>query len=417
MPDTKTGGRSAKGLREAMTDGSLGMHRTGRRASLSTTDWQHAMQAYAAQQPRAQVPIRCTVMRGGTSKGLYFVDGDLPGDDQAMRRVLLAAMGSPDLRQINGMGGGDSLTSKVAIVGPSAHPDADLDYCFAQVSVERAVVDTTPSCGNILAGVGPFAIEAGLIAPQGRETELTVRDVNTGAFIDVTVPTPGGKVLYAGSTAIDGVPGTGAPVLLGFRQIAGSKTGRMLPTGTVCDEIDGVRVTCLDVAMPCVLIAAETLGKSGHEIPEALNADTSLLARLQRIRLEAGARMGLGDVAALVIPKVALLSRPTTGGSICSRYFVPHRCHVAHAVTGAICVASSVYLEGSVGQALGHVLAGPPPEVVIEHPSGNRLAIRVTPSGSGAGLTIDGAAVVSTYRTLFRGQVLVPGELWDQDGA
>jgi 2-methylaconitate cis-trans-isomerase PrpF len=349
-------------------------------------------------------------MRGGTSRGPYFLGDDLPADVALRDRVLLAAMGSPDLRQIDGLGGADTLTSKVAIVSPSPRPGVDVDYLFAQVSVDRAIVDTAPSCGNMLAGVGPFAIERGLVLAARGETRVQIFNVNTASRIEAVVQTPDGAVEYEGNQAIDGVPGSAAPILLNFSHIVGSKCGRLLPTGAPRDEIDGVAVSCIDVAMPMVMLSAVELGLTGYETEE-LMADRGLLARLERIRLEAGRRMGLGDVGDSVVPKLALLAEPRAGGAICSRYFTPHRLHAAHAVTGAICVAAGIVTPGSVPASLADVASIADSVVRIEHPSGS-LDVRLTTSRSNHKVEIVSAGILRTARKIMEGELFVPAGIW-----
>lgn len=351
-------------------------------------------------------------MRGGTSKGPYFRMSDLPEDPEKRDRVLLAAMGSPDVRQINGIGGADTLTSKVAMVGPSSVTGCDIDYLFAQVSVDRPVVDTAPSCGNMLAGVGPFAIEAGMVAAKDDETTVTIYNVNTASRIEAVVKTPGGVVEYDGNAAIDGVPGTAAPILLKFMDVAGSKTAALLPTGLPREEIDGIEVTCMDVAMPMVIMKASDLGKSGYESKAALDGDADMLKRLTRIRLEAGRRMGLGDVSGKVIPKVGLIAAPRHDGSITSRYFVPHNCHAAHAVTGGICVATCAVMKETVADGVARVKKTSVEQIVIEHPSGN-LAVELSVDGWGPDLTFVYGGMLRTARRLFQGELLVPASVWD----
>jgi len=357
-----------------------------------------------------QRAIPCLFMRGGTSRGPYFLADDLPADIAVRDRVLLAAMGSPDLRQIDGIGGADTLTSKVAIVSPSKHPDADVDYLFAQVSIETAFVDTAPSCGNMLAGVGPFAIERGLIAATHGETRVRIFNVNTASRIEAVIKTPGGHVEYEGEQAIDGVPGTAAPIFLNFSDIVGSKCGALFPTGASCDQIDGIAVTCIDVAMPMMLIAAAELGLSGYETDELANS-SELLERIERIRREAGARMGLGDVSQLVVPKVGLLARPRAGGAITSRYLTPHRLHAAHAVTGGICVGSAALISGTTAYALADRASVDAGLVTIEHPSGT-LTLKIERGGTDAEPTIVAAGTVRTARKLFDGAVFVPRIAW-----
>lgn len=361
-----------------------------------------------------QRSIPCVMMRGGTSRGLYFRASDLPRDTATRDAVLLAAMGSADPAQIDGAGGATSVTSKVAIVSPSSHPWADVDYLFAQVGVEKAVVDTQPSCGNILAGVGPFAIEAGYVAAEAGETTVRIHNVNTGALIECTVQTPGRQITYDGATAIDGVPGTAAPVRLAFRDIAGSKTGRLLPTGNARDTVRAVQVTCVDLAMPMVLVAAESLGKSGYETKEALDADTEFLDRLEGIRRDAGRLMGLGDVSESVVPKIAILAEPQGGSGVSSRYFVPERCHAAHAATGAICIAGATQIPGTIANELSVGNAAEHATVRVEHPKG-AIGIGVTARDAGQTIEVDSAFVVRTARPIFRGEILVSAQVWPED--
>ncbi len=355
--------------------------------------------------------IPCLYMRGGTSRGPYFLGADLPADTATRDRVLLAVMGSPDLRQIDGIGGADTLTSKVAIVSPSEHPGVDVDYLFAQVSIDKAFVDTAPSCGNMLAGVGPFAIERGLIEPSPGDTRVRILNVNTQSRIEAVVQTPNGRVEYEGAQSIDGVPGSAAPIFLNFSEIVGSKCGALFPTRTALEQIDGVDVSCIDVAMPMMMLAARDIGLSGYETTEIAD-DKNLLARLERIRLEAGKRMGLGDVSKLVIPKVALLAPPRAGGVISSRYLTPHHLHAAHAVTGGICVGACALLKGTVGAPLadgGAVRGG---VVRIEHPSGC-LDVRLGLTGTAEKPHIASAGVVRTARKIMDGRVFIPSGIWD----
>lgn len=359
-----------------------------------------------------QTAIPCVLMRGGTSKGPYFKSSDLPEDPRLRDRVLLAAMGSPHARQIDGVGGADTLTSKVAIVGPSRVEGCDVDYLFAQVAVDQPVVDTSPSCGNMLSGVGPFAIEAGIVPADDGETTLTVFNVNTRSRIEVVVQTPGGMVEYEGSAAIDGVPGTAAPIRLRFLDVAGSKTGKMLPTGRPKEEILGVEATLMDVAMPMVILRASDFGKSGYESKAALDADSEMFKKLAAIRLEAGRRMGLGDVTHKIIPKIDLIAPPHQNGTIASRYFVPHRCHPAHPVTGGLCIATCAVMEGTVAEGLSRATKAAVQQIVIEHPSGI-LAVELAVDGFGPDLTFVSGGVLRTTRRLFEGHVLVPASVWD----
>src|SRR6267378_104150 len=292
--------------------------------------------------------IPCTLMRGGTSNGPFFLAGNLPSSADVRDRVLLSVMGSPDIRQIDGLGGADSLTSKVAVIGPSTHPDADVDYLFLQVVVNEPRVDASQNCGNMLAGVAPFAIENGLVPITSDRTRVRIHMVNTQSIAVAEIQTPGGRVEYSGNAAIDGVPGTAAPILLDFLDIAGSSCGALLPTGNALDVIDGVEATLIDNGMPVVVMRASDLGKTGAESPAELEADQELKARVEAIRLEAGRRMNLGDVTRKTVPKMCLVSEPRNGGAICTRTFIPHVVHKAIGVFGAVSVATACVVPGSV---------------------------------------------------------------------
>ncbi|MBG4982441.1 4-oxalomesaconate tautomerase [Pseudomonas aeruginosa] len=349
--------------------------------------------------------IPCVLMRGGTSKGPFFHARDLPGNVAERDELLISLMGSGHELEIDGIGGGSPQTSKVAIISPSTHPDADVDYLFVQVMVAQRRVDTAPNCGNMLCAVGPFAIEQGLVEAQQGKTRVRIRNLNTNTFVDSLVETPGGIVRYEGRTAIDGVPGTAAPVLLTFLDAVGSKTGRLFPTGRERDVIDGVTMTCIDMAMPMMLVEASQLGCRGSESPARLDADTRLLRRLEALRLQAGRAMGLGDVNGMVIPKPVLISPPQHGGTLQVRYFMPHNCHRSLAITGAIGLATACVSPGTVAMDMLGDRARELTEVHLEHPSG---VIDVALSCSGAeGRTIQ-ASVVRTARRLFSGFVYVP---------
>ncbi len=349
--------------------------------------------------------IRCMVMRGGTSKGLYFLKSDLPAEDAARDRFLLRAMGSPDARQIDGMGGADPLTSKVAIVGPATHPSADVDYLFLQVVVDEARVDTSQNCGNLLAGIGGFAIERGLVAPKGDVTPVRINMLNTDSIAVAAIETRGGVVNYEGEARIDGVPGTAAPVPIDFLDVAGSSCGALLPTGNARDVIDGIEVTCIDNGMPVVLMRAADLGKTGYEDPEALEADAALKARVEKIRLALGAKMNLGDVTKKTVPKMCLIAPPRDGGAVHTRNFIPHRVHKAIGVFGAVSVATACVLEGTVADGIAVVDAKAKPlRVDVEHPTGFFTVEMETATGPG-GLEIRRSALLRTARKLMDGTV------------
>ncbi|WP_409278132.1 4-oxalomesaconate tautomerase [Pseudomonas defluvii] len=354
----------------------------------------------------SQVRIPCLLMRGGTSKGAYFLASDLPSQPTQRDRLLLAVMGSPDKRQIDGIGGSDPLTSKVAIIKPSDRPDADVDYLFAQVLVDEPRVDYGQNCGNILAGVGPFAIEKGLVAIHAAITPVRIFMENTGQVAVAQVPTPNGAICYVGETRIDGVPGQAAPILIEFADVAGSSCGALLPTGNARDVFDGVEVTCIDNGMPVVLVRAADLGCSGEESPEQLEANTLLKARLESIRLQAGPRMNLGDVSARNVPKMCLVAPAQSGGSISTRSFIPHRCHSAIGVFGAVSAATACLIEGSVAHPIAHLPGGEVKRISVEHPTGEfSVEIRLH-NGQ-----IAGCGLIRTARLLFEGRVCVPESL------
>jgi 4-oxalomesaconate tautomerase len=359
--------------------------------------------------------IPCTIMRGGTSKGLYFASAHLPADRVARDRVLLAAMGSPDPRQIDGLGGAHPLTSKVAVVSPASRPDADVDYLFLQVSVAESLVSDAQNCGNILAGIGPYAIESGLVPVSGAVTPVRIHMVNTGSVAVARVATPGGRVEYKGDARIDGVPGTAAAIPIEFLDTAGSNCGSLFPTGNVVDRIDGIDVTCIDNGMPVVLIAAADLGKSGTEAPEALERDQELAARVERIRLELGPRMNLGEVRTKTVPKMGLVSPPAAGGTINTRTFIPHRVHDAIGVLGAVSVATACVVPGSVAQrqSRGIALSGTR-RIDVEHPTGFFTVELDIGSGDGVGgVIVRRSALVRTARKLMRGELYVPARAWE----
>lgn len=343
-------------------------------------------------------------MRGGTSKGGYFLADDLPADRAARDALLLAIMGSPDPRQIDGLGGAHPLTSKVAVVAPSRRPDVDVDYLFLQVFVDRPVVTAQQNCGNILAGVGPFAIERGLVAARDGETPVRIFMENTGQVAVATVATPGGRVTSRGNARIDGVPGTAAAIPIVFRDTAGSSCGALLPTGNAADTIDGVGVTLIDNGMPCVVLAALDLGVTGSETPAELNADTALKARLEAIRLEAGPLMNLGEVADRSVPKMTLVARAAAGGAIATRTFIPHVCHEAIGVLGAVSVATACLLPEGPAARLAAIPAGRRKSLSIEHPTGEFTVIADTDAD---GAVVE-AGVLRTARKLFDGIVFAP---------
>ncbi len=358
-----------------------------------------------------QTSIPFFFMRGGTSRGPYFNRADLPEDLETLSKVLIAAVGSGHRLNIDGIGGGDAVTTKVAMLSTSDDEWADIDYFFAQVSVEKQLVDYKPTCGNILSGVGPAAIEMGLIEPLDGTTEIKVRSVNTGAKIRVKVQTPYGELTYDGDTEIAGVPGTSAAINLTFMDVVGKATGAQLPTGNLRDTIDGLEVTCMDVAMPVVIARAEDFGLTGHESAQDLDANKDFFSRMEAIRLQAGELMGMGDVSESVTPKFAFLAPAKDGGTIATRYFMPWNTHPSMAVTGAQCIASCALTPGSVADGL---LARPnenPANVVLEHPSGT-IEVLVDFSNED-GFSLNAAGLVRTARKLADGNIYVPRSAWD----
>ncbi|MBM9596238.1 4-oxalomesaconate tautomerase [Roseitranquillus sediminis] len=341
--------------------------------------------------------VPCMWMRGGTSKGGYFLAEDLPPDRDAF---LLRMMGSPDPRQIDGMGGADPLTSKVAVVRRSQRPKADVDYLFLQVFVDQPVVTDAQNCGNILAGVGPFAIERGLVAPTGDRTDVRIFMENTGQLAVASVETPNGRVNYKGEARIDGVPGGSAPIPIAFSDTAGSSCGALLPTGNGADRIDGIACTLIDNGMPSVVLRASDLGIGGDESPADLERNQELRARLEAIRLQAGPLMNLGDVERKSVPKMAMVSLPRAGGAISTRTFIPHRCHSSIGVLGAVTVATACLLKEGAAAGLAQVPAGEEKRLSIEHPTGE-----VTVIASVEFEEVKRTAVLRTARKLFDGLV------------
>jgi 4-oxalomesaconate tautomerase len=344
--------------------------------------------------------IRAMQMRGGTSKGLYFLAKDLPADSTERDDLLLRVMGSPDPRQIDGVGGAHPLTSKVAVVSPSAVPGIDLDYLFLQVMVDKAIVTDKQNCGNILAGIGPFAVERGLVPARSDRTSVRIRMVNTDGIVTATFPTPDGRPRYDGNTAIDGVPGTAAAVVLDFEDSGAGES--VLSTGSVSDVFGGIPVTCVDNGMPVVVADAASFGKTGQESVAELEADEELNNRVQELRLEAGKAMGLGDVSATTVPKITLVAPPAHGGTISTRTFIPVRVHESIGVLCAVSVGTAIELPGAVGHDLAAHEDGS--RLSIEHPSGV-LQVEVELDTSVTPPRVIRSGVVRTARKLFDGFV------------
>jgi 2-methylaconitate cis-trans-isomerase PrpF/tripartite-type tricarboxylate transporter receptor subunit TctC len=359
----------------------------------------------------SSITLPCVLMRAGTSRGPFFLREWLPQDDLARDQALIGAIGASDLLQVDGVGGGSTLTSKVAIVSRSSQADCDVDYLFAQVGVGQQSVDTRPNCGNMLSGVGPFAIEQGLVEAADGTTTVRVFNVNTRSRIDVTVQTPARRVRYDGDTRIDGVAGTAAPIHLNFLDAWGAVTGSVFPTGQRIDTIDGTAVTCIDAAMPLMIIRAADMGVTGRETPTQLDSHPGLLERIEQLRRQAGLLMGLGDVSDSVIPKPVLVSAGDSAASITSRYFTPRRCHASHAVTGAIGVATAFALPGTV--ASGTDRSAGEREITVLHPQG-RIDVAVAIEGHGDEARIQRAALVRTARKILQGDLHVPSYVFSK---
>jgi 4-oxalomesaconate tautomerase len=357
-----------------------------------------------------QIAIPCMLIRGGTSKGAYFLREDLPSDPAERDAILLAVMGSPDKRQIDGLGGAHPLTSKVAIVSRSTEPDCDIDFLFAQVGIETASVDTTPNCGNILAGIGPFALARGLVPAAGASTTVRVRTLNTGTVADLVMQTDDGQADVTGEARIDGVPGTSAPIDISFLGTEGSVCGALLPTGNAVDIVDGVEATLIDNGMPVIVMRAADLGRTGHEPREELDKDLELKARIERIRLAAGPLMNLGDVSAKVVPKIALVAAPRAGGLIATRSFIPHECHASIGVFAAVTVATAAVLPGSPAASVAAMPQGRERSLSVEHPTGE-FTVTLTVGGTAQRPAIERAGLLRTARILMEGRAFVPTKI------
>ncbi len=358
-----------------------------------------------------QTAIPYVFMRGGTSRGPYFRRSDLPEDMDKLADVLVAALGAGQALNIDGIGGGNAVTTKVAMLSASEDGWADIDYFFAQVSVDEKLVDFKPTCGNILSGVGPAAIEMGLFQPNGDETEIRIRAVNTGARVIAKVQTPGGDLVYKGDAEIAGVPGHSAPVQLSFMGVVGSATGAFLPTGNLRDTVQGIELTCMDVAMPIAIARAEEFGLTGYESAEELDANRAFFDRMEAVRIEAGERMGMGDVSKSVTPKFGLMAPAREGGTLAVRYFMPWKTHPTMAVTGAQCMASCALTPGTVADGLLDRPDSSPADVVLEHASG-KIDVLVDFSNDQE-FNVNAAGLVRTARKLADGHVYVPESVWN----
>lgn len=344
--------------------------------------------------------IRCMWMRGGTSKGGFFLASDLPSDVEERNALLVRIMGHGDARQVDGMGGSHPLTSKIAVVSPSAHEECDVDYLFLQVQPDTGAISDSQNCGNMLAAVGPFAIERGLVSALDGETTVRVYMVNSDSRADLVVQTPGGRVTYEGDARIDGVPGTHAPIIQNYYGTAGAQCGALLPTGKQADVINGVNVTLIDNGMPSVILRAVDLGITGYERPGEIEAMAELKTRVEAIRLKAGQMMGLGDVSGQTIPKMCLISAPREGGIINTRTFIPHRVHETVGVLAAASDAAACMFPESVAKGLARFEEINPCRVDVEHPTGV-LTVELEWEGG----TVVRTGLVRTARKLMDGEV------------
>lgn len=357
---------------------------------------------------RRQTSIPCAILRGGTSRGIYFHRSDLPSEENLRDKTLLSVMGGPDALQIDGIGGGHPLNNKVAIISQSKRDDADIDYLFLQVTPQEARISDVQNCGNILAGVGPFAIETGLVQAGSSHTRIRIHMVNSGNLCELTVETPDGAVEYAGDTEIDGVPGSSAPIICDFLDVAGSVCGELMPTQNAIDMIDGVEMTCVDNGMPVVVLRASDFDITGNESPKELDSNEELKSRLENIRLKIGPLMNLGNVAEKTVPKMCLTSEAKDGGHLSTRTFIPQVCHRSIGVLGAISVATACLVPGSVAQGNAIVPEGRDKTMLIEHPSGSITVRLVVNDDDGHAVIIEKAGVIRTARLLFRGEAFVP---------
>lgn len=371
----------------------------------------------------SQTAIPCLLMRGGTSKGPFFNEADLPSDFATRDRVLLATMGSPDKRQIDGLGGAHPLTSKVGIVRKSSEPGVDLDFLFAQLQPDKDTVDTTPNCGNMLAAVVPFALETGMVKAQGDQSTFRVLTLNTDMQCDITVDTKGGVVQYEGTARIDGAPGTSAPVVINFLDTAGSVCEGLLPTGRVKDTLTvtgagfepfTLDVTCIDNGMPLVMFKATDVGRTGYESVVDMNADAELKTKIEALRLQVSLLMGLGDVSQKNYPKMTLIAAPQNGGAIATRSFIPHVCHDAIGVLAAVTVGTACVLQGAVCEGVAVMPSGLTKNVSVEHPTGEfSVALQTEPASHlPGGQLVKQAALLRTARLLMRGEAMVPASIW-----
>lgn len=353
-----------------------------------------------------QNKIACTFMRAGTSKGPFLDLRDLPTNIQERDQALLKIMGSPDKKQIDGIGGAAFVTSKMVMVQPSKRKDIDVDYLFAQCIIDQPIIDTKPTCGNMMSGVAPFAVEKGWVKANHPETTVRVYNFNTDSTIEMVIQTPKGEVNYTnGDFAIDGVPGTGAPILMRLSNIAGGATGKLFPTGNKKDFINGLPVSIVDAGNIMMLVKAKDLGLTGLEDADFFAKNKNPRELIEVTRLKAGLLAGMGDVSNSVLPKVGILSNPRVGGSIKSQYLTPHSLHPTHAVSGAVCIATACKAEGTVAADLAQVDKDAFSEkIILEHPSGI-IPVEIEVEGSGETFTVNRAGTLRTARKLMDGFV------------
>ncbi|PLY05674.1 MAG: 4-oxalomesaconate tautomerase [Arcobacter sp.] len=342
------------------------------------------------------------IIRGGSSKGIYFKKDDLPTDIKLRDEIILSIVGR-DIRQIDGLGGANPLTSKVAIINNSENQDCDIDFLFIQVVVGENRVDSSPNCGNILAGVGAFAIENNMIKIIDDVTSIKVNMLNSNNICELVLQTPNGKLTYEGNAKIDGVPGTSAPIICNYMDVAGSVCGSLFPTGNKKDLINGINVTCIDNGMPVVIINANELGKTGYESCEELSNDSEFRKKLETIRLKVGPLMNLGDVSNRVVPKMTIVSSSKSGRDINTRTFIPHNCHSSIGVLGAVSVASACLYDECVTSDFIKIRNTPIVNIKVEHPSGE-FQVELTTTKIDNKLNISKAGLLRTARLISRGE-------------
>ncbi len=362
-----------------------------------------------------QTAIPYMLIRGGSSKGVFLNKKDLPKDEVLLEKVLIAIMegvGSGDPRQIDGLGGADSLTAKIAIVNPSEKEEADLDYLFLQVMIGKGKTTTSQNCGNILAGVPIYGIASGMTKATNGMTTTKVNMLNKGGLCEVIIETPNGEISYEGDAKVDGVPNTGSPILCNYLGLAGSNCGALLPTDNPKDIVNDIEITCVDNGMPVVLLRATDFGITGYETKQELDANETLKSEIEAIRLKAGILMNLGDVSQKTVPKMCLISPVQNGGLVNTRTFIPHVCHAAIGVIGAVSTATGCVIKGSVAEGIVDIPKDINIPMQIEHPLG-QFTVQLTTENIDNNINFTKSGVIRTARLISKGEVYIPSQIWD----